>query len=701
MTRIWLVTVLLTIACGCGVGGLGKALRPDQIDGNTAMEEPARDCRAEKTKPKYAEPLVVDWSSKQRVDLELAMRAGVAVVSYSCEKFELLSDCRVNGDYAFAGVSRKEDFIQLTNSDELKANLPVQGAKLGGALERGASVDLALVRIGKLTTAVRFARLDELEGECEGASHIVRAATVGAFAMTRGSVGKVRAAAELFGASTSTASKSRKQIANRDGDLAACRTAKSSAETAPDQCQAALRLEIVPLGAEGPRQRKKGGKGAKAKPEGISNPCPKGFAYDGTKCTRPGDTKSAVCVEDDAKQCAAQCAKGSAASCVNMAVLYDRGVGVMHDNDKAISLYNKACDLGRAKACERAARHRWRGCKDTKTAQGKTKCEQARARDFKLLLRACDGGSGGGCGRVVIFPENLKASGRSELELMERACALGDGYSCGALGTAYVRGKLSGGEPVAVDVARGVQILQRSCDAGKRNDCRYLAKVYSDGKQMPRNPRKRMVVLDKACALGESRSCTSAGWLRRFGSIGVKPDKDKALAAWQKGCYGPNSDAKACDALGKMLHRSAWAEEDIKKRQAMLRRALQVLTRACTRGGWSCRLAAQLAQRRAAQGLLAACESGSSAACKKLSGSLLRRGCELANIGTCNAMEKSDPEGRREIARDKCKQWGRWSPEHKSCKKYLELGGVIAKDKLPKPKLPKRKRRTKLKPPPR
>jgi len=697
MMRILLASVLLTLACGCGVGAIGKAVRPEQIDGSKAMGEPARDCQEKTAKPKYAEPLVVDWSSKQRVDLELAMRAGVAVVSYSCEKFELLSDCRMAGDYAFAGVSRKEDFIQLTNSDELKANLPVQGAKLGGALERGASVDLALVRIGKRTTAVRFAGKEELEGECEGASHIVRAATVGAFAMTRGTVGKVRAAAELFGASTSAASKSRKQIANRDGDLKACRTAKSAAEAPPDQCQAALRLEIVPLGAEAPRRRK-GGKSAKAKPKGVVNPCPKGFAYDGIKCTRPGDTSSAVCVEDDAKQCAAQCEKGSAASCVNLAVLYDRGVGVPLDSNKATSYYLKACEGGRAEACERAARHRWQVCMNTSTAEAKATCDEAKAKDIKLVLRACDGGIGGACWRLANYPDYLEASGRSKIGMMERSCALGHGYACGSLGTALIKGKLGDGKPVELDVARGIQILQRSCDAGKRHDCRYLAKVYNTGKQVPRNPRKRMVALDKACALGESQSCTAAGWLRRLGAIGVKKDQDKAAAAWHKGCFGSSYDAKSCDALGKQIEYASWKEADQQKRDALTQRALQVLWRACDRGGLSCPMAARLARRRASQGVLAACDSGNPEACKKLSNNLLRRGCELTNRTSCRALQESDPESRKDIARNKCRDWGRWSPEHKHCKKYLELGGVIAeKDKpkpkpKPKPKLPRLKR---------
>lgn len=101
--------------------------------------------------------------------------AGSKVPTFDCQRFELLRQCRLSGSYGFAGVSRKEDVIQLTSSDELSANLPLSGAKLGAQLERGVSIDLALITIGRKASTLEAASRHELLGDCRGASHFVRA----------------------------------------------------------------------------------------------------------------------------------------------------------------------------------------------------------------------------------------------------------------------------------------------------------------------------------------------------------------------------------------------------------------------------------------------------------------------------------------------------------------------------------------------
>jgi hypothetical protein len=92
-------------------------------------------------------PLVVDWKPEQRVDLEVAMSEGLAVVAYDCKGLELLSDCRVDGSYGFKGVVLKQQLIRLADADEIKMNLPLSGAQLvaqlDAELDRGATLDLA------------------------------------------------------------------------------------------------------------------------------------------------------------------------------------------------------------------------------------------------------------------------------------------------------------------------------------------------------------------------------------------------------------------------------------------------------------------------------------------------------------------------------------------------------------------------------
>lgn len=126
------ITILATlsslVACG---GAAGEAVRPEAPTAAEAVGETVHcDVAGEKTSP-----LVVDWPSQHRVDLEVAMKSGVAVVRYACDEVEVLTQCSLPGSYAFTGVSLKEDVIRWDTRDEIAASLPIGVAKLGASLE--------------------------------------------------------------------------------------------------------------------------------------------------------------------------------------------------------------------------------------------------------------------------------------------------------------------------------------------------------------------------------------------------------------------------------------------------------------------------------------------------------------------------------------------------------------------------------------
>jgi hypothetical protein len=77
--------------------------------------------------------------------------------------------------------------IRLNSADELGANLPFSGLTLKGELaaemQRGATLDVALMMVGKRVATHGKASTVDLLGDCAGATHIVHWATVGAFAM--------------------------------------------------------------------------------------------------------------------------------------------------------------------------------------------------------------------------------------------------------------------------------------------------------------------------------------------------------------------------------------------------------------------------------------------------------------------------------------------------------------------------------------
>ena len=200
----------LTALDGCGAGGVGAAVRPKEATAAEGIGEgPCHEA------DNSGEPLVVDWKPEQRGDLELLMKENVAIVSYSCKGFKLLKDCKVDGKYGFLGMSSKEQVVKLNNADEVKANLPLGGIGIAGNISaemaRGSTLDVAMIMIGKVKTTWAKVQADELKGDCDGATHFVKGAMVGAFVMETGTKGEVKSAAQMFGAGASGASTQREE----------------------------------------------------------------------------------------------------------------------------------------------------------------------------------------------------------------------------------------------------------------------------------------------------------------------------------------------------------------------------------------------------------------------------------------------------------------------------------------------------------
>jgi len=196
---------------------------------------------------KAGEPLIVDWKPEQRGDLEVAMKQGVAVLAYDCKGIRLLPDCHLDGTYAFIATTRSEEVVQLANADEVRANLPLSGATLGAEVSGSAAIDIAMVMVGKKSTTVMGPAKSDLKGACDGATHYVRRATVGAFAMGTGTEGRAKAVVEIFGAGAGGASTSTKKVENKQGDLNDCTKASPDQPTPPPQCGAPIRLSVEPI----------------------------------------------------------------------------------------------------------------------------------------------------------------------------------------------------------------------------------------------------------------------------------------------------------------------------------------------------------------------------------------------------------------------------------------------------------------------
>ena len=361
----------------CGAPNAGEVVRPAAPTGAHALGESlgvSDVCSAKATN----EPLVVDWKSADRTDLELGMKDGVVVVGFDCKSLRIIKGCKVSGSYAYAGVSLKEDSVQLSNAADLAVSLPFSAARLGGELKTGSTIDLALITVGRRSTTAGGVTKTDLAGPCEGATHFVRAAYLGAFAMGTGTSGRARATAELFGAGGAAGASSERHTHVKDGDLEECKRSTSDAPKPPERCQSALRVELVPIDAE--RREPKSREDEKVR-------CGDGFAWSGSACVSTAKpVKDAPCDSKDLAACTASCEAGQPASC--------RSAGYL-SKDRRLELFERSCTLGDASGCFAQGEELMRA----RLAKGTADAERAR-----LLALA--------------------------QKQMDRSCALGDAWVC-------------------------------------------------------------------------------------------------------------------------------------------------------------------------------------------------------------------------------------------------------------------------------
>lgn len=554
---------LLAAGSACGPGGTGEAVRPTTPSAANAMQSDSADAVVACRPNSYAEPLVVDLSASNRVDFEAAMDGGVALVNYDCKAVRLLKDCRLAGDYKFAGVSRKEEVIHLDNRDEIKANLPLGQIKVGGEVERASALDIAYVLVGKRSTPAIVSR-GVLEGsQCGEATHYIRAATVGAFAIQSSTKGRVAAAAEVFAVgSASGESSSAKQAAKKDGNPQACEQSKPGADAPPGECRSAIRFELVPVSdkAPGPPKEAKGGSGREVK--SIDDPCPEGFSLSAGKCVKGGGAQPAahLCAPKDVADCEAQCNANHPGSCLNLANLAYRDYGKKDASDaetkanetRAVDLWKKACDGGVMPAC-------------TEYGLSRTERYGSYAKDFKVataaLNKACEAGDKDGCYWLADASFSggfgLDKDVISGMVLLRRACKLGDGLACREIGEYNFAGKY-----IARDPRTGDKVLTQFCNQGDIKACydlgQHLLGLFVD-EDKPENP---VAEIPDAKVRGRAlyeKTCKEAGdWVAGKRACNVLArilldDNDARGRAVLASRCPANGEGEACGLLGRAM----------------------------------------------------------------------------------------------------------------------------------------------------
>jgi hypothetical protein len=502
MKRVAALSVLpvVLLMTSCGAGKAADLVRPSDPSAAKALGDNGggaicHDVHAD------GSHLIVDWQPDDRSDLEVAMKQGVAFVHYDCNSIRILPDCRADGVYGFIGTTRREQVINLKTADEAKANLPLHGGELGGSISANSSLDIGLSMVGKKSTTFVSVTANDMKGRCEGATHFVHAATVGAYAMQTDTAGSVTAAAQLFGFGASGGSSSSKSSQAKDGDLESCKTSDPDAPKPPAQCASPVRVQLI---AVGPATASSAGPSTE-----IS--CPSGLVAVNGVCTASADDAAKKCQGGhDVASCESSCKARVVESCLLWGDLLDakaeaeKSTAYDGPRDEA---YQRACDLDDARGCGMSAVDHANGRGMAVDGQGAIDRAQ----------KACVLGAPVGCtymaalydfGKGGLTQDRTKAT-----HLYERACNAGDGVGCIGAAQAYHAGRPPG---ITVDLAKAADFLDRACDAGNAPGCLYAGQAYETGDGVTVDAKKALDFYKHGCDAKDPDAC--AGVKRLGGS---------------------------------------------------------------------------------------------------------------------------------------------------------------------------------------
>lgn len=508
--------VALVSSTACGPRTAASSVRPQDPTAAETLHESCSDVSGS------SQPLIVDWKAHERADLEEAMSGAVAVVAYDCHMLRLLRDCHADGSYGTLTVSRKEEVVELENADEIRTNLPTFGNKLAAEasaeIQRGSALTLAMFMVGKKRTTVTQVEPTELRGSCSGATHFVRGAFVGAFAMATATRGKVRGAAQLFGPELMAESTSSKRVRHIDGVPGICTQVEPGAGSLPTGCSAILRLDLVPVVPNSkPTQRPK-----PSIEEALAAQCPHGLVLRAGKCTPATPAGAHACNGDSELECDTECKKGSALSCGKLGLMYTEGIGAKKDPALAVALLKRACDDENATFCNELGALYMNG----------TGIKRDRTLGISLIRRACSAGAGEGCtslGVAFLLGNGFQADPSKAEVLFRKGCDAGDSDGCFRAAELF----LKGGAGRLPDASQAAGLLVRACDGDNVAACTNLAELYVRGHGVTTDRARAAVLYGKACDAGAVMGCIGLADFHARGE-GAERDEAKAAAIYEK-----------------------------------------------------------------------------------------------------------------------------------------------------------------------
>ncbi len=261
------------------------------------------------------------------------------------------------------------------------------------------------------------------------------------------------------------------------------------------------------------------------------------------------------------------CDGGFAISCSNLASLYKRGLGTHQDYAKSLDLNRRTCDDGDALSCAQLGEHYdngWGVAADLKIA-------------LDLYGKACLGRIPSGCaalGHLHLKVDANSPNYRLAREAFYSACIYGSAHGCSQVGAMFEEGL-----PVVQDYARARDFYRQGCEGGDTHGCTGLGFLFQEGLGGARDYVGAGNLYAEGCDREDALACSGLGFFH-FAGIGVPQNYAVAHALYLQGCDG--GSALGCSDLGKIYQNGLGVE-------ASLDQARVFYGQACELGDeWAC-----------------------------------------------------------------------------------------------------------------
>ncbi len=190
--------------------------------------------------------LVTEWSAAEKANLEAMLRSGGAVaVEFSGCQMRVLPQCKLPGHYSWTRTTPTTDVLEIQNEAQLYAKLPLGAVSLSTELARSGSLYVETTVSGQHRLQGASTEWVPNNAECEFATHLVGATSIGAFVLSAGGRTSVAAGAELGVTSAGGQLSQSSKVLKYAGDARAC--GYGTDEAAAVECSSPVQVFLEPI----------------------------------------------------------------------------------------------------------------------------------------------------------------------------------------------------------------------------------------------------------------------------------------------------------------------------------------------------------------------------------------------------------------------------------------------------------------------